>query len=370
MNENRSEVRDFLLTRRTKITPEQAGLTVYGGNRRVPGLRREEVAMLAGVSADYYTRLEKGNIAGASETVLDAIAGALRLDEAERLHLFELARAATTSPARAARRRPPQQIRPAIQLILDGMTNTPAFVRNGRLDMLATNSLGRALYTPVFRTPGQPPNLARFRFLDPAARDLYPDWDESAHTTVALLRTEAGRDPYNKALTDLIGELSTRSDHFRTLWAAHDVRLHRSGTKRFHHPAVGTLDLMYEAMALEADQGLTLTAYTAPPDSPPTTPYASSPAGRQATTAQPAPALANILSCQADARRHRQSIEPTGKAFPRDPRPQAGQRPGAAARAETTRSPGSKNRPPGRCRSAKGDNSDFPGGRSGCGVQA
>ncbi|HEX6453405.1 MAG TPA: helix-turn-helix transcriptional regulator [Trebonia sp.] len=268
MSSNRADARDFLITRRARITPQQAGLTFYGGNRRVPGLRREEVAMLADVSADYYTRLEKGNLSGVSDSVLEAIARALQLDEAERLHLLDLARAANASPARAARRRVPQQVRPGIQLILDGMTDTPAFVRNGRLDILAVNALGRALYSPVFAGPARPANLARFRFLDPAARDFYPDFADSAHTTVALLRTEAGRDPFNNALTGLIGELSTRSEEFRTLWAAHDVRLHRTGVKHFRHPAVGLLDLMFEAMALEADEGLTLTAYTAEPDTP------------------------------------------------------------------------------------------------------
>jgi len=273
MTPNRAEVRDFLVTRRAKITPLQAGLQFYGENRRVPGLRREEVAMLAGVSADYYTRLEKGNLSGVSDTVLEAIAGALQLDEAERLHLLNLARAANTTPARTAQRRTPRQIRPATQLILDGMTDTPAFVRNGRLDILATNALGRALYSPAFYSPAfagsaRPVNLARFRFLDAAARDFYPDFSDSAHTTVALLRTEAGRDPFNKSLTDLIGELSTRSEEFRALWATHNVRLHRSGLKHFHHPAIGRLDLMFEAMALEADEGLTLTAYTAEPGTP------------------------------------------------------------------------------------------------------
>ncbi len=265
---NRADVRDFLVTRRARITPRQAGLTVYGGNRRVPGLRREEVAMLAGVSADYYTRLEKGNLTGVSGTVLEAIAGALQLDEAERLHLLDLARAANTSPAHAARRKVPQQLRPAARLILDGMTDIPAFVRNGRLDVLAANTLGRALYAPAFAAPGRDVNLARFRFLDPAARDFYPDFAESARTTVELLRTEAGRDPFNTSLTALIGELCTRSEEFRAMWADHDVRLHRSGRKRFRHPAVGPLDLMFEALALEADEGLTLTAYAAEPGTP------------------------------------------------------------------------------------------------------
>ena len=166
---NRADVRDFLVTRRARITPQQAGLTFYGGNRRVPGLRREEVAMLAGVSADYYTRLEKGNLTGVSDTVLEAVAGALQLNEAERLHLLDLARAANISPARAARRKVPQQLRPSARLILDGMTDVPAFVRNGRLDVLAVNTLGRALYAPAFAAPGRDVNLARFRFLDPWA---------------------------------------------------------------------------------------------------------------------------------------------------------------------------------------------------------
>jgi transcriptional regulator with XRE-family HTH domain len=268
MASNRADVRDFLITRRAKITPEQAGLQFYGANRRVPGLRREEVAMLAGVSGDYYTRMEKGNLTGVSDGVLEAVASALQLDEAERHHLLNLARAANTSPARAAARRTPQQIRPATRYILDGMTDTPAFVRNGRLDIIAANVLGQALYSPAFANPARPVNLARFRFLDPAARDFYPDFTDSAHTTVALLRTEAGRDPFNKSLTDLIGELSTRSEEFRALWAAHNVRLHRSGRKHFHHPVIGRIDLMFEAMALEADEGLTLTAYTAEPGTP------------------------------------------------------------------------------------------------------
>jgi transcriptional regulator with XRE-family HTH domain len=272
-----TEVRDFLVTRRAKITPDQAGLTVYGGNRRVPGLRREEVAMLAGVSADYYTRLEKGNLAGVSDSVLDAVAAALQLDEAERVYLFDLARAANAAgrphSGSGQRRRPQQRVRPGVQQILDSMSTTAAFVRNGRLDILATNALARALYAPVFDSPTRTseitlPNLARFGFLDPAAQDFFPDYDKSCHTSVAILRTEAGRDPHDRGLTDLIGELCTRSEDFRTRWAAHDVRLHRTGVKCFHHPVVGDLTLNFEAMDLTADSGLTLTAYTAEPGSP------------------------------------------------------------------------------------------------------
>jgi transcriptional regulator with XRE-family HTH domain len=265
--DNRTEMREFLSTRRAKITPEQAGVPRYGQRRRVPGLRREEVAQLAGVSTDYYTRLEKGNLSGASDSVLHAIAEALHLDDAERAHLFDLARAARVS-ARDPRRRAQPQVRPSIQRILDSMTTTPAFVRNGRLDVLAINPLGRALYAPVFADAIQPANLARFCFLDPRATGFYPDWDDAANTSVALLRTEAGRDPYDRQLTDLVGELATRSDAFRTRWAAHDVRLHRTGIKHFHHPVVGDLDLAFDAMELPAEPGLTLTAYTAEPGSP------------------------------------------------------------------------------------------------------
>ncbi|WP_199506448.1 helix-turn-helix transcriptional regulator [Geodermatophilus sp. TF02-6] len=255
---------EFLTSRRARITPQQAGLTLYGGNRRVPGLRRQEVAMLAGLSVEYLTRLERGTAGGVSDSVLDALARALQLDEAETSHLFDLARAARGSH-RGPRRQSQSRVRPSVQRILDSMTTTPAFVRNGRLDVLATNPLGHVLYAPVFDEPARPANLARFCFLDPRAGELYPNWDDAADTSVALLRTEAGRDPYNKALTNLVGELATRSDAFRTRWARHDVRLHRTGSKRFCHPVVGELALAFDAMELPADPGLTLTAYSAEP---------------------------------------------------------------------------------------------------------
>ncbi len=265
--DNRNEVRDFLATRRAKITPEQAGLPLYGGNRRVSGLRREEVALLAGVSVDYYTRLERGNLAGASESVLEALTRALQLDEAERAHLFDLARAANATAS--TRRRPAaQRIRPVVQRILDAMSGAPAMVRNGRLDYLAANRLGRALYAPIFDSPAGSPNSARFAFLDPRAPEFYDDWDRTTRDLVAILRAEAGRNPYDKGLTDLVGELSTRSETFRTLWAAHDVRLHRTGSKVLHHPVVGDLALDYEVMELAADHGLTLNVYSAEPGSP------------------------------------------------------------------------------------------------------
>jgi len=268
--DNGTEIRDFLVSRRARITPEQAGQPAYGGNRRVAGLRREEVALLAGVSIDYYVRLERGRAPGASESVLDGIARALQLDEAERAHLFDLARAAGGAPAaaRAPRRPAAQQVRPSVRRILDAMTTTPAYVRNARLDILAANRLAAALFAPILTGPAQPANNARFLFLDPAAPAFYPDWERQAQDVVAMLRTEAGHTPHDKALSNLIGELSTRSENFRTWWAAHNVRFHRTGTKRFHHPVVGDLTLTYEALDLAADSGLRISAYTAEPGTP------------------------------------------------------------------------------------------------------
>jgi hypothetical protein len=260
--DTRSEIREFLTSRRARITPDQAGLPVYGDNRRVPGLRREEVALLAGVSVDYYIRLERGNLSGVSESVLDALVRALALDEAERAHLFDLARAAqATTPTR--RRSTRQRIRPSVQRILDAMTGAPAFVQNGRLDILAANQLGYALYSELFAGPRRPANAARFLFLDTRAQDFFVEWDRVANEVVAMLRSEAGRDLYDRALSDLVGELSTQSEAFRTKWAAHNVRFHDTGTKRLHHPVVGDLELTYEALELSADSGLTMFAYTA-----------------------------------------------------------------------------------------------------------
>ena len=264
--DNRNEIRQFLTSRRAGISPEQAGLPTYGGNRRVPGLRREEVALLAGVSVDYYTRLERGNLHGASEVVLDALARALQLDEAERGHLFDLARAANTA-ARPRRRPAPQRVRPGIQRILDAMTDTPADLRNGRRDILAANQLGYALYSELYIDPVRPANAARFVFLSPRARMFFPDWEGVANDLVANLRTEAGRNPHDRGLQDLVGELSTRSQEFRTRWAAHNVRQHQTGRKQLHHPVIGDLELTYEVLALPADPGLSLVVYGAEPRS-------------------------------------------------------------------------------------------------------
>jgi transcriptional regulator with XRE-family HTH domain len=265
--DNRDEVKAFLSSRRAKISPEQAGLAHYNRNRRVPGLRRSEVADLAGVSVEYYAQLERGDLTGVSESVLDALGRALQLTEAEREHLHDLARAA--GPGRRTRRRPANaRVRPNVTRILDGMTEVPAFIENGRLDVLATNPLARALYAPVFADPARPVNLARFNFLNPRARTYWGNWDRAADETVAMLRTEAGRDPYDRALTDLIGELSTRSDEFRVRWGAHDVQLHRTGLKHIRHPVVGELHLSYEVMDLPADPGLALVAFSAEAGSP------------------------------------------------------------------------------------------------------
>ena len=267
--DNRSDIRDFLATRRARITPEQAGLLPGGGRRRVPGLRREEVAVLAGVSTDWYTRLEKGHITGVSEDVLEAVARALQLDEAERTYLFDLARAAG-KPSRTPARRGKAQVQPRVQWMLDSMTGSAAFVANGRLDIVATNTLGWALHSPLFDSPRRPANFARFQFLDPKAHDYYQDWDGAANITVALLRAEAGRRPNDTQLRELVGELSTVSEEFRIRWAAHNVRIHHNGAKRFHHPVVGALTLGYCTLDLPTDDHshLRLTIYTAEPRTP------------------------------------------------------------------------------------------------------
>lgn len=264
---NADDIREFLATRRARLTPAQAGLPAYGRTRRVPGLRREEVALLAGISAEYYTRLERGNARGVSDDVLESVSRALHLDEAEHAHLLDLVRVANEErPQRRAAT--PTQVRPSIRRIVDAMAGIPAFVSNGRLDILYANPLLEALYSEHFRDPVRPVNSARFMFLDPRARSFYPDWETNARDAVAALRGEAGRNPYDRGLSDLVGLLSTRSEEFRIDWARHDVRFHRSGTKRFRHPLVGDLTLAYERLELPADPGLGIVTYSAEPGSP------------------------------------------------------------------------------------------------------
>ena len=261
----RNDIREFLISRRAKITPEQAGLPAYGRNRRVKGLRREEAAMLAGISVEYYTRLERGNAAGVSEDVLEGITRALQLDEAERAHLFDLVRAGNATSI-TRRRLSQERVRPTVRRVLDSIT-APAYVRNGRLHILAANTLGAALYSPVFEGSTGTPNMARFIFLNAHAGEFFDKWDNMANDAVAILRAEAGRDPHDKRLSDLIGELSTRSDEFRVRWAAHDVKFHRTGAKTLHHPVVGDVTLDYEALELPGDNGQRILVYSAEPAS-------------------------------------------------------------------------------------------------------
>ncbi|MER7013095.1 helix-turn-helix transcriptional regulator [Saccharopolyspora sp. NPDC000359] len=260
----RTEIKGFLSSRRARITPQRAGLPAYGGNRRVEGLRREEVALLAGISVDYYVRMERGSLTGTSDGVLDAVAAALQLDEAERDHLFHLARQSRT-PSGASRRRPAVTVRPALQQVLDAITEAPAWICTGHYDVLATNQLARALFSPVLVGTRRPANTARFVYLEPeAARTFFVDYDRITCDVAAKLRMEAGRNPHDEELIALVGELSTRSELFRQRWASQDVRLHRSGRKRLHHPVVGQLDLDVESMDLPAEPGLLLNVYTAP----------------------------------------------------------------------------------------------------------
>jgi transcriptional regulator with XRE-family HTH domain len=263
--DTQSEIRDFLTSRRARITPEEVGLPSYG-TRRVPGLRREEVATLAGVSVDYYNRMERGNLGGASESVLDALASALRLDEAERAHLYDLARASQPS-ARQRRRSGKQNVRPSVQWMLDSMTGAVAIAENGRLDVLAINRLGRAFYSHLFDGSRRPVNFARYVFLDPRAKEFFADWERAAKDVAALLRSEAGRNPLDRDLSDLVGELSTQSEEFAGHWGTHNVRLHNQGQKSFNHPVVGELELSYNRIEVPADPGLMVIAYTAEPGS-------------------------------------------------------------------------------------------------------
>ena len=264
--DTKQAISEFLTSRRARITPEQAGLASYG-SRRVPGLRREEVAVLAGVSAPYYTRLERGDLSGASDGVLEALARALQLDDAERTHLSDLARAAQPTARRPRQRQAKQRIRPEIQWTLDAITGAAAYVGNDRLDILATNPLARALFSELYAAPTRPANFARFVFLDPRAQVFYPDWDRAAGETAAILRAAAGRNPHDRELSDLVGELATQSDAFRSHWAAHNVRFHNTAVKHLNHPVVGELNLNFNRLDLTADHGLTLLTYAAEPGS-------------------------------------------------------------------------------------------------------
>ena len=262
-------ISEFLTTRRAKLTPSQVGLPDFGGRRRVPGLRREEVALVAGMSAEYYKRFERGNAAGVSEAVIDGVSRALQLDEAEHAHLYDLVRAANAGahPQQRARSTRTTQLSSGMRQTIDAMSTVPVFIQNGRLDAVATNRLGAALFSEMLDA-APPANAARFIFLEPRAQTFYREWEAQTRQIVAVLRAEAGRSPYDRQLTDLVGELSTRSDLFRKLWGAHDVREHRTGLKLVHHPVVGDLDLTFQAMDLASDRGLQMVVFSAEPGSP------------------------------------------------------------------------------------------------------
>ncbi|AZQ74712.1 MULTISPECIES: helix-turn-helix domain-containing protein [Streptomyces] len=262
--DQRTELSEFLRSRRARLRPEDVGLTPYGGRRRVPGLRREELAQLAGVSVAYYTRLEQGHGQNVSASVLEAIAGALRLSETERDHLGRLVRP-VPSRSRAAR---PQRVRPTLQQLLDTMEGVPAYVLGRRTDVIAWNRLACALLGDFPAVPPQRRNMIRQLFLDPAARELYVEWEAKAADLVACLRLEAGRHPDDPQLAALVGELSVKSEEFRRLWAAHNVRDKGHGVKRLLHPLVGELTVACETFVLPADPDQVLVTYHAEPGSP------------------------------------------------------------------------------------------------------
>ena len=267
--DDHDDLSEFLTSRRAKLSPQQAGIPDFGGRRRVPGLRREEAALIAGMSSEYYKRLERGSATGVSDAVIDGVSRALQLDEAERSHLYELVRTANSGihPQRRRATTRKSQLTAGMQQTIDAMSTVPVFVQNGRLDAVGTNRLGRALFSEMFDDVRPPANAARFVFLDPRAQNFYQDWEYNTRQIVALLRVEAGRSPYDRQLSDLIGELSTRSDLFRKLWGAHDVREHRTGIKSIHHPVVGDLDLTFQGMDLSSDHGLQMLVFSAEPGS-------------------------------------------------------------------------------------------------------
>lgn len=264
----RAAIREFLSTRRDRVSPADAGLPATGTRRRVKGLRREEVASLAGVSPEYYIRLERGQATSPSAGVVDSIAAVLRLDDDERAHLDRLLAALTPEAHKRRKTATKDRVSPGIRVLLDSIEHLPAVVFNSRLDILAINDLGRALYGPVLDIDG-PANTARFLFLDEhAARRLFPEWDRIANDTASMLRIEAGRRPDAPALIALIGELSTRSQAFRTRWAAHDVKTHRAGAKVFRHPVIGEITLPFENLSVDAAGDQVLTVFTPQPGSP------------------------------------------------------------------------------------------------------
>jgi transcriptional regulator with XRE-family HTH domain len=265
--DHNAELREFLRTRRARLSPQDAGVPVSGTARRVPGLRREELARLAGVSTDYYTRLEQGRDLNVSETVLDAVARALRLDESERTYLFELARHRPRQARHRANR--VQRVRPEVRRVLEALDGrSPAFVLGRHGDILASNRLARALITDFEALPHRERNMIRFMFLDESARELYREWEQYAADMVASLRFEAARNPDDRRLSELVGELTIKSPEFRTWWDDHAVREKTKGVKLYHHPVVGNMTLSYENINFPGDAGQSMCIYTVEPGSP------------------------------------------------------------------------------------------------------
>ncbi|ELP63136.1 helix-turn-helix transcriptional regulator [Streptomyces turgidiscabies] len=262
-----SELGHFLRARRTQTSPESVGLTPGPGTRRTPGLRREELATLAGVSIDYYARLERGKETRPSPEVVDALARALHLDDEEHQHLRELAaRAARYAPEPPPA--PPRTVRPHIRLLLETMRPNPAYVVSRNLDLLAWNPGGLALYAGIEDWPVKQRNLARYLFLHPAARTVFTDWDNQIRGCVARLRALAGADPDAPDLAALVGELVVKSPDFAGLWERYEVKGRKYATKSFHHPHVGDITLGFQAMHLEGTPGQRLGVYTAEPGTP------------------------------------------------------------------------------------------------------
>ena len=261
------ELGRFLRARRTQTSPDQVGLPVGTGLRRTPGLRREELATLAGISIDYYVRLERGKETRPSPSVLDALARALHLDDAEHQHLRELAaRAARYAPEPAPP--PSRTVRPHLKLVLETLRPSPAYIVSRSMDLLAWNPGGLALYAGLADWPATQRNLARYLFLHPTARTLFPDWDNQVRGCVARLRAVAGTAPDAPDLTNLVGELLLKSPDFAKLWERYDVGGRKKTEKTFHHPQVGTLTLSGQSMHLEGTPGQRLGVYTAEPETP------------------------------------------------------------------------------------------------------
>lgn len=262
-----NDVQQFLTALRSRITPEKSGLMTFGGERRVPGLRREEVAQLAGISTAYYTRMERGDLRGVSESVLFALVRALQLNEAETTHLFDLSRVAS-GPRRSPRAKPAEKISHNVAQLLDTMRDVPAIAMNNVADVVGSNALGMALFPDFFPANEPPLNSARYLFLDERSQTFYADWESNAREAVSALRLMAGQDPSDKALIGLIGELATRSEDFRTWWGGHTVRTHNSGSKRINHPLVGEMTVSFETLVLPSTKGVVIVTYLAEPGTP------------------------------------------------------------------------------------------------------